>query len=558
MAIISTLDFEDFAESASVSPGAPWSTNGTTAVASAAASAHGVRGARWASTATAGRVQYDAGSDQVAARVLSWYMNIRAYSSTNHYIASVRSLTTGGASQGDVRINPDRTVTLRNAAQSAVATSSQTLAQNTLYRFEWRVNQGSGIQELRVYQGEATAPHLTISGAWTGANTRVFSFGPHAAAADGALDYDTVRFADDWTGPFAVSSPATNTHYYVTPSRELRPFRLVRPGFTIDPDPPDTQYSFWISHYDTQLRSGAPANSNPAFDAFEWSMKDRMSNPPTGPIGSFIRGYSGTNFPSTFQASSVSSAPSRGVGAMLNVKRPDWGALASGAYDGTIQSFFNSWPVETFGSFTINHEPENDGPSPATPSNHDYVAWASVNGPLWCQGIARTIAVAAPIIRSRGLDVKLGGCLMDFSWDTTRWQYWDWWNYVDPQYFDVVEFQIDAYTKTVDSDPPRHYNLLPRLVECMNHGRSVGIEHFSLFETANDRRLRNGGDTIVGNDESVAVFWEEYFSALQQQIPETRMVAYFSIPTGPASAQAGIMGRGLEVFAEGCLNGLRP
>ena len=30
----------------------------------------------------------------------------------------------------------------------------------------------------------------------------VSSFGPNAAAADGAVDYDTLRVADDWTGSF--------------------------------------------------------------------------------------------------------------------------------------------------------------------------------------------------------------------------------------------------------------------------------------------------------------------------------------------------------------------
>ena len=763
MAIISTLDFESFAESATVSPSAPWSTNGATATASSAASAHGDRGARWVSTGTAGRVMYDSGADQSSVRVWSWYMYIRAYSPANHYIAAVFSQTTGGSNQGDVRINPTRTVTLRNAALTAVATSAEILAENTLYRFEWRVHQSAGTQELRVYEGESTTPHLTISGGWTGANVRVFSFGPHAAAADGALDYDTVRLADDWTGPFAPAGgsslslvdfnslsesqvintaslddaawdvfttstapearvtaamhggrgalipaadgpvifnwnesgttdtrvmsfyfrllidggaltyvallrdgstnradwrinadrtvtlrdaqvatggtspqalamntwyraewmtsssgqelriyqgesttpyitrsgaltnnqhtriscgitaspnghslhidtlrvtetwagpfgvapepePVKNTHFYVTSGGELRPFRLSRVSELPGPE----EFPFWISHYDTQSRAGAPPNSNPAFDAFEWSMKNEMDDPPEGPVGAFIRGYSGNNFPSTFQASAVSSAPSRGVGAMLNVKRPDWQALANGDYDGTIQSFFNSWPAGTFGSFTINHEPENDGPAPANPSNPAYVSWASVQGPIWCQGIARTIAVAAPIIRSRGLDVKLGGCLMDFSWDTTRWQYWDWWNYIDPQYLDVIEFQLDAYTKTVAGSPPRHYDLMPRLEECMSHARTANIEHFSLFETANDRRQHHGGDNMVGNDESVAVFWEEYFTELKNRIPETRMVAYFSIPTGPASAQAGIMGRGLEVFASACLNGKRP
>lgn len=771
MAIISTLDFDSFAEAATVAPSAPWSTNGVAPTATSAAAAHGARGARWASTAAAGRVQYDTGADQTGAHVLSWYMYIRDYASVNHYIAGVRSLTTGGTSQGDVRINTNHTVSLRNAANVAVATSSAMLAEDTLYRCEWRVHQTAGTQELRVYEAEATTAYLTISGAWTGTNTRVFSVGPHAAAADGALDYDTVRLADDWTGPFAPASdpllslvdfnalsdsqiintaaladadwdvytttttpeaktaatrhgargalipaadgpvifnwneasttaarvmscyfrllvapsaltyvmllrdgatnhadwrinadrtvtlrndqvavggaspqalamntwyraewmtsaagqelriyegeaetpyitrtgaltnnthtriscgitaspnghslhldtlrvsdnwlgsfgapvepepePVINTHFYVTQGGVLRPFRLRK--VASEPEPPASDYSFWIGHWDRQEFRNPPY---PASDAgFEAALAASIGGH-SGRIGTFLRGYSGSNFPSTFQASSVANAatfaaatPSGTYGAMLNVKRSDWGALASGAYDATITSFFNSWPQEVYGSFTINHEPENDGPSPANPSNPTYMAWANTNAPLWCQGIARTIAVAAPIIRARGLDVKLGGCLMDFSWDTTRWQLWDWWNYVDPQYFDVVEYQLDAYCKTVNGTPPRHHDLLPRLVQSLAPARSIGIEHVSLFETANDRRERNNGDVIVGNDESVAVFWEEYFAQLEAQIPEARMVCYFSTPAGPASAQAGIAGRGLEVFANGCLAGRRP
>lgn len=148
MAIISTLDFDSFAEAATVAPSAPWSTNGVAPTATSAAAAHGARGARWASTAAAGRVQYDTGADQTGAHVLSWYMYIRDYASVNHYIAGVRSLTTGGTSQGDVRINTNHTVSLRNAANVAVATSSAMLAEDTLYRCEWRVHQTAGTQEL--------------------------------------------------------------------------------------------------------------------------------------------------------------------------------------------------------------------------------------------------------------------------------------------------------------------------------------------------------------------------------------------------------------------------
>lgn len=542
------IDFEGQTPGQPVDVPTPWTFQGSNAacVAATAAAVHGNLGARWADGDNFSCLQYAPGSTPV---VVDFYARLRQVGG-NFVIGEARTAPSGGSPAAQIRIRANRTVDVRNAALVAVDTSTQALALDTAYRFAWHVTPAS--QTLRVYAADNPAPIFTLTGT-TGGDIGVIRVGITAATANVAIDIDTIRLADQWLDPYGdhVPEPTLHTHFTVRDGT-LQP--LVALSATGDgPSPSGT----WWSHYDQQARAGQPPDSNPNFDAFEWAMKDRMANPPTEPIGTFIRGYSGSNFPSTFQASSVSSAPSRGVGAMLNVKRPDWQGLANGDYDSTITSFFNSWPVGTFGSFTINHEPENDGPTPANPANPTYVSWASVNGPIWSQGIARTIAVAAPIIRNRGLDVKLGGCLMDFSWDTTRWQYWDWWNYVDPQYLDVVEFQLDAYAKTTNGNPPVGYDLIPRIMECYQHGLDAGINHLSLFETAVDRRERHGGDNMVGTDESVATWWESYGPAIEA-IPGARMIGYFSIPTGPASGQAGIMGRGLDVFASICLNGRRP
>ena len=304
----------------------------------------------------------------------------------------------------------------------------------------------------------------------------------------------------------------------------------------------------WFGAFDNRARP-----EGTGYDAFDQIMADSVGV--SRPVSTFMHGYSGSNLPISFASSAVSSAQSLGIGAMLNTKRP-WPELANGDYDADIASLFNSWPTNVFGSVTINHEPENDGPSPADPSNPNYLSWAQTNGPLWSAGVNRFINVAAPIIRGRGLDVKVGGCLMGFSWDTTRWQYWNWWDSINPANLDAIEFQIDEYAKTVNGNPPYGYDLMPRIDVMLNVARSVGIQHFSLFETAVDRRLRNGGETIVGDDSTLAAWWPTYASQLSAR-PEVRMVGYFHTPTGPASAQGYLEGPAVSVYANICLNGRR-
>lgn len=331
-------------------------------------------------------------------------------------------------------------------------------------------------------------------------------------------------------------------------------FRLLPDGPNANsPTPPSNGVKPWYGHIDNRDR-GAP-HPGTGHDPFDEFLADAAGV--ARPVGMFMHGYSGTSYPSSFSSSAVSGAPSRNVGAMLNTKISDWAGVANGDYDAQMVGLFNTWPVGTPGVVTLNHEPENDGPSPANPSNSSYVSWASVNGPIWCAGIRHWIDLVAPIIRSRGLDVKIGGCLMDFSWDTTRWQYWKWWEGITPANLGQVDFGIDAYVKTnmVNGNPVGH-DLMPRINELVAVMRSAGIGSFSLYETAVDRRWRNNGDTIVGTEASMTAWWDNYYQRLQE-IPEVRMVCYFHLPDGPASAQAWMTGSTITKYAQICMQGRR-
>lgn len=201
------LDFDSQADAAAYSPVAPWSTVGVVPTIKTAAAKHGARGIQWASTATAGRVQYDFGSALSVALFMSSYFRITTLATVNLYLGNVSSAATAGTVQADWRVNPTTsTVSLRNST-TAVGTSSAALSVNTWYRSEWKVDPATSTQELRIYLGEATTTLLTLTGAYGGAaNTRVPSFGPNTAAAGGAVDMDTLRLAADWPGAFDVGA----------------------------------------------------------------------------------------------------------------------------------------------------------------------------------------------------------------------------------------------------------------------------------------------------------------------------------------------------------------
>lgn len=331
----------------------------------------------------------------------------------------------------------------------------------------------------------------------------------------------------------------------------------------------------WRSYHDHRnLAAAAPTGPKPwyghidervglaNFTGFEGLLKGAMASPPSGPVGTFMHGYSGSSTPSSFQTSAVKDAPSLGVGAMLNIKNNgDWGGAMNGAYDSQWANVFETWPVGTFGEVTWEHEPENNMDASLggqSPSNPNWVSWANTNAPKWRAGLVRFISVAAPIIRRRGLDVKVGGCLMDFSWDTTRWQWWQWWDQVAPADIGQVAFQADVYAKTDNpTSGPKVHDLMPRVNTMLAEARSVGIGSMSFWETALDRRLRNGGNTLVGTEASTTAGWDAYYKGLQT-IPEMRMICYYHTPGGPASDQAFLTGASITKYADICMQGRRP
>jgi hypothetical protein len=203
MSTIATLTFESGQTNGSeVVLTAPWSKFGNAPIASTAAAMDGTLGCRWTDTSTNGRIMYDTGLNQTGPLVLGFKFKINTFSTANHYIGSMLSLTSGGTPQGDWRINPtSHTVTIRNGT-TAVATSDanagETISSGTEYWAEWMVDPSSDEQRLRIYEGDETDPTIELAGGWGSEQTRVAAFGPNIAATGGAIDYDTITIANDW------------------------------------------------------------------------------------------------------------------------------------------------------------------------------------------------------------------------------------------------------------------------------------------------------------------------------------------------------------------------
>lgn len=217
MTVLNELRFDGLSDG-NLTVSSPWSlpAGGVVPTVAAAAATHGAKGCRWASTTAFGRVDYDFATAFTAARVLSFYFNIRTFSTVNQYVGAAENNHTSGTWRGDWRINTAKTVTLRNGA-TAVATSTATLAVNTVYRAEWKMNPANATQELRIYAGESATPLIDLNGAWSATDVQVFSFGPYVAASGGAIDYDTIKVADDWVGadaPPVVLTPVLRRYRY--------------------------------------------------------------------------------------------------------------------------------------------------------------------------------------------------------------------------------------------------------------------------------------------------------------------------------------------------------
>lgn len=217
MTVLITQNFDSLNESQSITTaalgGVPWEVYSPDAapVAQAAAAAHGARGAYIApATGTARFNWYEA--QTTATRVSSWYFRLLVDGAANTYLGA---LTDGSDSRASWRINADRTVTIRDGAVATGGASPQALAMNTWYRAEWRTSTTG--QELRIFQGESTTPYITRLGALTNNQHTMISCGIVASPDGHSLQVDTIRIADDWTGPFATP-PRQPTAYRYTGS----------------------------------------------------------------------------------------------------------------------------------------------------------------------------------------------------------------------------------------------------------------------------------------------------------------------------------------------------
>ena len=203
---IATYTFENQANGQPLninSASRPWSADSgdaTPMIAATAAAVHGTLGGRVSSATSYRRLSYwEAQTNNT--RVFDCYFTVREMGASIVYIMSARGDGGGTSVTTDVRLNLDRTVSLRNNT-SAVATSVTALSLNTTYRFAYKVVSGQ-TQELRVYVGESTTPLFVLSGVVSGSGVDRCIFGASTASAGFSIDLDTVRIADDWLTPYA-------------------------------------------------------------------------------------------------------------------------------------------------------------------------------------------------------------------------------------------------------------------------------------------------------------------------------------------------------------------
>lgn len=201
MTLLSTYNFEGQTDGANAAASSPWEigTGTTPIVVENDAAVHGSVGGRISAAASYRAIAW-VEAQTSAARVIDVYIVLKAISAN----ASIIACHDGATQRGDVRITSSRTVQLRNGT-SAVATSSEVLSLDTVYRFSWWFS--STGQELRVYEGESSTPLFTLTGAVTNALHTSLRAGLAAASSGFSLDFDTIRIADDWLAPVNPSLP---------------------------------------------------------------------------------------------------------------------------------------------------------------------------------------------------------------------------------------------------------------------------------------------------------------------------------------------------------------
>lgn len=357
------------------------------------------------------------------------------------------------------------------------------------------------------------------------------------------------------------------------PAHPRGPLHVVTERAITDPYSRPTGVSdiAWTANADNTVYGFAPYAQNPR----KFTQMNDLLKSVIGYSGDYVisslRGYSGFAWPETFQDTTVALADTMGLGAVLNVKTPhwtEWRDVALGKWDDHIARFFNTWPPHVWGSFTCAHEPENDvtanevpGVRPYNTMNPIYTEWAKIWGRWWSLAQAQIIKVAAPIIRSRNLDVKIGGCLMEYSWDKYagyRKHYWRWWDYVHPDFHDVTEFQIDNYgdfrsNNDEDADEPLYVpDMFDQFMNTYMDAWVVGIHSWSILETAVSRRVKYTGGLEEATWQQQNDVVMDYLTKLQN-IGGGRTVTYFANTDAPPTAE--LRGPGLVNFANLALNG---
>lgn len=201
MALLSTYNFEGQTPGATAAASSPWAlgTGSTDITVATAAAVHGTVGGRISAASSYRTIAWQE-AQTTATRVIDGYFILRAQTA-NAYLLGMLD---GATFRGDVRVNTNGTVSIRNGS-TAVGTSAEALALNTLYRFAWKLSTSG--QELRVYAGESTTPLFTLTGALTSAQHTDLRAGLTAGSSGFSVDFDTIRIADDWLTPVNPAVP---------------------------------------------------------------------------------------------------------------------------------------------------------------------------------------------------------------------------------------------------------------------------------------------------------------------------------------------------------------
>lgn len=115
----------------------------------------------------------------------------------NSYIASMLDYVNGGT-RCDLRINGDRSVTVRSGGVATGASAEDIFLQTlTWYRLEWHISPIG--QRVRVYDYNNTEYVMDFLGTITNAMGNGYAFGaPVAQPAGTLIDMDTLRVGDGW------------------------------------------------------------------------------------------------------------------------------------------------------------------------------------------------------------------------------------------------------------------------------------------------------------------------------------------------------------------------